>query len=49
MKILETLQKIFAKGPKEPKPIIPNETTKKAILEARNKTVHHHNHGSSTT
>ena len=43
MKILDKLKEVFAKGPK---PIIPNEKTKKAIEEARN---HHHNHSSSTT
>jgi hypothetical protein len=49
MKIIDTLKDFFAKGPK---PIIPNETTKKAIKEARDNRkseLHHHNHGSSTT
>ena len=41
MKILETLQKVFAKGPaKEVKP----KKEKK-----QDQPVHHHNHGSSTT
>jgi len=43
MKILDKLKEFFSKGPK---PIIPNETTQKAIEESRKQ---HHNHGSSTT
>jgi hypothetical protein len=49
MGILTKLKELFIKGPK---PIIPNETTKQAIKEARNNDtpeLHHHNHGSSTT
>lgn len=44
MKILETLQKFFAKGPKELKPEKPKKEKKQDQPE-----VHHHNHGSSTT
>ena len=49
MKILETLQKVFAKGPKKEDPIkkdFPHNILRK---EKQDTKLHHHNHGSSTT
>ena len=44
MKILDKLQEMFAKGPKEPKQPKPKKQSKSDEPE-----LHHHNHGSSTT
>jgi len=44
MKILDKLQEMFAKGPKEPKQPKPKKQFKQNEPE-----LHHHNHGSSTT
>lgn len=44
MKILDKLQEMFAKGPKEPKQPKPKKQSKQDEPE-----LHHHNHGSSTT
>lgn len=50
MKILETLQKFFAKGPKKEDPIkkdFPHNILRQKKQDQPE--THHHNHGSSTT
>lgn len=52
MKILETLQKVFAKGPKELKEDPIKKDFPYNILKQKKQDqpeIHHHNHGSSTT
>jgi hypothetical protein len=52
MKILEKLQKVFAKGPKELKEDPIKKDFPHNILRSKNQDqpeLHHHNHGSSTT
>ena len=51
MKILETLQKVFAKGPKQLTEDLVKKPFPHNILrkEKDKPKVHHHNHGSSTT